>query len=183
MPLFVCVGFVLRAHGRSYVRAICTAYNAAMPPPPRFHGKDLRKGRVSRPGGIYLVTTVTHSRSRWFANFELATTCARELHAIAAGGHADHLAWVIMPDHIHWLLSLRESNLGRVLNRFKACSARAVNARLDRTGPVWQRGYHDHGLRSEKDIRGTARYIIANPLRAGLCQRVGDYPYWDAVWL
>ncbi|MFV3290267.1 transposase, partial [Pseudomonas sp. NY11955] len=28
-----------------------------------------------------------------------------------------------------------------------------------------------------------ARYIVANPIRAGLVSRVGDYPHWDAVWL
>jgi hypothetical protein len=28
-----------------------------------------------------------------------------------------------------------------------------------------------------------ARYIIANPLRAGLVDRIGDYPLWDAMWL
>ncbi|MBB5859537.1 hypothetical protein GGR69_001194 [Xanthomonas arboricola] len=28
-----------------------------------------------------------------------------------------------------------------------------------------------------------ARYLIANPLRAGLVARVGDYPFWDAIWL
>ncbi|NJC47919.1 UNVERIFIED_ORG: hypothetical protein GGR78_001170 [Xanthomonas campestris] len=28
-----------------------------------------------------------------------------------------------------------------------------------------------------------ARYLIANPLRAELVERVGDYPFWDAIWL
>jgi hypothetical protein len=28
-----------------------------------------------------------------------------------------------------------------------------------------------------------ARYIVANPLRAGLCRHLGDYPLWDSVWL
>jgi hypothetical protein len=28
-----------------------------------------------------------------------------------------------------------------------------------------------------------ARYVVANPVRAGLVQRVGQYPHWDAIWL
>jgi len=32
-------------------------------------------------------------------------------------------------------------------------------------------------------VQATARYIVANPLRAGLVERLGDYPLWDAVWL
>ena len=34
-----------------------------------------------------------------------------------------------------------------------------------------------------EDIQAAARYIIANPLRAGLAERAGDYPYWDCIWL
>jgi hypothetical protein len=38
-------------------------------------------------------------------------------------------------------------------------------------------------LRREEDVLSVARYIVVNPLRAGLVARVGDYPLWDAVWL
>ncbi|MEJ1380959.1 MAG: transposase, partial [Candidatus Sedimenticola sp. (ex Thyasira tokunagai)] len=50
-------------------------------------------------------------------------------------------------------------------------------------GGVWQAGFHDHALRREEDIIGVARYVVANPMRAGLADRVGDYPHWDAAWL
>jgi len=48
---------------------------------------------------------------------------------------------------------------------------------------IWQRGFHDHALRREEDLASAARYIVANPLRAGLCGKIGDYPYWNAQWL
>jgi putative transposase len=38
-------------------------------------------------------------------------------------------------------------------------------------------------VRKEDDLVGLARYLVANPLRAGLVQRIGEYPHWDAVWL
>jgi len=38
-------------------------------------------------------------------------------------------------------------------------------------------------MRKEEDLQALARYIVANPLRAGLVKRVGDYPHWDAMWL
>ena len=34
-----------------------------------------------------------------------------------------------------------------------------------------------------KDLRELARYVVANPLRAGLVQSLRDYPHWDAEWL
>jgi hypothetical protein len=38
-------------------------------------------------------------------------------------------------------------------------------------------------MRKDQDLQVAARYIVANPLRAGLVKRVGDYPLWDAIWL
>ena len=69
------------------------------------------------------------------------------------------------------------------MKRIKGASARALNDRLGRHGALWQPGFYDHALRKDEDRLGTARYIVANPLRAGLVQRLGDYPHWDSVWL
>ena len=48
---------------------------------------------------------------------------------------------------------------------------------------MWQEGFHDRALRQEADLRKAARYVVANPLRAGLVTDLGDYPLWDAVWV
>ncbi|MDN5849970.1 MAG: transposase [Nitrococcus sp.] len=149
----------------------------------RFHGENLRKGRYSQPGAMYLVTTVTRGRRPVFADHIAARACARLLHSLPGAAVAENLAWVIMPDHVHYLLCLRTADLAAVMRRFKSQSAKSVNALTYRTGPLWQKGYHDHALRAEEDIKQVARYIIANPLRARLCNRVGDYPYWFAAWL
>ena len=88
-----------------------------------------------------------------------------------------------MPDHIHVLLELRDTPLQRVLNRLKSRSAVTLNREIGRGGRFWALGYYDHALRAEEDSQDIARYIVANPLRAGLVRRIGDYPYWNAVWL
>jgi hypothetical protein len=49
--------------------------------------------------------------------------------------------------------------------------------------PIWQAGFHDRAMRKEENLQAFARYIVANPVRAGLVNRVGDYPHWDAMWL
>ena len=48
---------------------------------------------------------------------------------------------------------------------------------------AWQPGFHDHAVRAEEDLASVARYIVANPLRAGLRGKIGDYPFWNAIWL
>ena len=70
-----------------------------------------------------------------------------------------------------------------MVNRLKSASAREANRKLGRTGALWQKGFYDHGLRSEEDVVAIARYIVANPIRAGMVARVGDYPFWNAVWI
>lgn len=89
-----------------------------------------------------------------------------------------------MPDHAHWLMQLGgRDELSVVANRLKSASARHTNRILCKTGAVWAKAFHDHALRSGDDLQDVARYVVANPLRAGLVARIGDYPFWNAVWL
>jgi putative transposase len=91
---------------------------------------------------------------------------------------------VLMPDHAHWLIALGDSDsLPSLVNRLKSASARAANQALRRSGPLWAPAYHDRTVRKEDDVVAVARYIVANPLRAGLVSQIGDYPFWDAAWL
>ena len=69
------------------------------------------------------------------------------------------------------------------MRRLKGRSARGINTQLGRTGTVWQTGFHDHALRNNENMQDIARYVIANPLRAGLVRQIGDYALWDAAWL
>ena len=149
--------------------------------PPRSH--SLRTGRFSEPGRVYLLTAVLQAREPLLADLHLARLLVYELRGAHEQGLASFLAWVVMPDHLHWLLRLGDGNLDALMRRVKARSALAISHRRGRTGPLWQDGYHDHALRHEDDIKALARYVLANPLRAGLVERLGDYPLWDAVWL
>jgi REP element-mobilizing transposase RayT len=99
-------------------------------------------------------------------------------------GLLESLAWVLMPDHLHWLFRLdADAQIASIMRRLKGVTARKINQRLVRGGSVWQSAYYDHAVRQDEDLRAVARYIIANPLRAGLVEQIGEYPLWDAVWL
>ena len=142
------------------------------------HGKNLRKGRVSLPNHAYLITIVTASRKPVFSFFATARLAVRCFHDEGIVRHAQTLAFVVMPDHVHWLLQLEENgSLPECVRVYKAKVSLILQQR------IWQRGFHDHSLRDEDDQRDIARYIIANPLRFGLAKSVGDYPHWDAIWL
>ncbi len=86
--------------------------------------------------------------------------------------------FVVMPDHIHWLMQLGSIKvLAAIVQSFKSM----ISRRLGRS--VFQKGFYDHGVRREEDVKAIARYIVANPFRAGLVERIEEYPHWDAVWM
>lgn len=145
--------------------------------------RNLRRGRFSEEGRPYLLTLCTAQRNPIFANWQLGRIVVSEMRSVESRGRLDSQAWVIMPDHLHWLIVLRERALEDTVRDFKSSAARKVNRMRGMTGALWQSGFHDHAVRRDEDIQALARYIVANPLRAGLVSRVGDYPLWDAVWL
>lgn len=146
--------------------------------------RALRKGRVSLPNHAYLVTTTTINRTPFFVDFEGVCAAARCFEKPELLGDAQLLAWVLMPDHVHWLIQLgQHDDICVVVNRLKSFSARMANRVLQRKGKLWAAAYHDHALRADEDLRVVARYIVANPLRAHLVKRIADYPFWNAVWL
>jgi putative transposase len=146
--------------------------------PDRPHGKNLRRGRVSLSGQIYHITTVTLGREPVFSDLLNARLLITSLRQAQVRDEASTLAFVVMPDHLHWLMQLGDGqSLSRVVSAVKAVTSHQLGK------GIWQRGFHDHALRSDEDLVEVARYIIANPLRAGLVEHLGDYPHWDAVWL
>jgi REP element-mobilizing transposase RayT len=154
-----------------------------MPFPPGPGSKSLRIGRHSQSNGIYFITLTTDQRLPWFTEFDLACNVARALHEKPLILNSETLCWVVMPDHVHILLQLREASLHDAIHRFKGRSALRLNSAIGRKGRFWQPGFYDHALRKEDDMLGIARYIIANPIRAGLSRKYGSYPFWDAKWV
>ena len=105
----------------------------------------------------------------------------RQLHE---PGDVISLAWVVRPDHLHWLIQLNDRwSLSTVVKTLKARSARSINRHLCQRGSLWQRAYYDLAARKDEDVRQIARYIVANPLRTSLVRNIGDYPHWDCIWM
>lgn len=146
------------------------------------HGRLLRTGRVSQPGNNYLVTCVVKDRLPIFDDFHTGRMMIRELKRLHDSGAAHSLAWVVMPDHVHWLFELKSGSLSTLMQLLKGRSSFEINKASGVKKFAWQKGYYDKAMRSEKDLLEIARYLIANPIRAGLVDQAGDYPLWDSDW-
>ncbi|WP_271104573.1 REP-associated tyrosine transposase [Pseudomonas tohonis] len=145
---------------------------------------DLRIGRFSAYGQLYHITATTEGRQPLFADLACARLAIGEMRRLQDQRLLESLAWVLMPDHLHWLLRLQGPlSLSQVIKLLKGRSSKRLGEQLGTGRRIWQRGFHDRALRREEDLQQVARYIVANPLRAGLVRSVRLYSHWEAVWV
>jgi putative transposase len=125
----------------------------------------------------YLVTTVTRNRSRSFADSTFATEVASQIPPFFATRDFAVPAYCLMPDHVHLLLEgvRDDADLREAVRVWKQLVGYAWKRRT--TLQLWQTGFHDHVLRDRDDTRAVVRYLLNNPVRAGLVQNAADYPW------
>jgi len=141
----------------------------------------LRRGRISEAGRVYHVRFSIRPGSPSIHALPVARHVINALRS--ASPTAVTLCFVVMPDHVHWLFEVRDDNLSPIVQKAKSHASRAIRAELGGRSFAWRSGFFDRALRGEAELLPTARYIVANPLRAGLVRSVRDYPHWDAIWL
>ena len=88
--------------------------------------ENLTKGRVSESGRAYSLTMVTEGRIPHFDDFELARFLIRKMRVLHDSGQIESLAWVLMPDHLHWLIAVSETDLSEVMRVFKGTSVSTI---------------------------------------------------------
>jgi putative DNA methylase len=141
---------------------------------------------IQRPGATMAITFATHQR------WQLPPSARDQTMNIIEAGHRSkfHLhAAVVMPDHVHLLLTpARDSGgqtygIAEIMSGIKGASAHAVNKALARRGRVWQSESFDRVLRSSERVRAAAEYICENPVRAGLAGSVDEYQWTWREWV
>jgi putative transposase len=140
--------------------------------------------------GRFFLTITTQNRRPWFRQPQIVRHCAIALRKACEEKGFTVEAYCFMPDHLHLLvLTDAENDLIRMVHRFKQqtgwwfrnrCAAGGLKA--SPTSPtersvLWQKSYYDHVLRQDEDVREVIRYILENPIRAGLVESANDYPY------
>jgi REP element-mobilizing transposase RayT len=139
--------------------------------PRRVAGFDYRGPRR------YFITTCTYRRSRCLidpaGNCRIAEQLSPhfEVHGFAV------LAYCLMPDHVHLLLEgvVGPADLGEAMRSWKQRTGYEWKRRCG--VPLWQEGFHDRVLREEDDTPAVIRYVLENPVRAGLVAAAADYPW------
>jgi putative DNA methylase len=111
---------------------------------------------------------------------EIAETVLTSIQYGVEIGHYVLHAWVIMPNHVHLLLTPKVS-ASKLLGSLKAATAKRANLLLQRTGrPFWQDESYDHLVRNDEEFRRIWRYVESNPVTAGLAARPEEYAWSSA---
>jgi len=93
----------------------------------------------------------------------------------------DLRAWVIMPNHVHLLLTpVSGTTLAQIMHSMKSYTAHRANEILKRQGHFWSKEYFDRYIRNHEHLCRTVDYIRYNPVKAGLCKWPEEWPFGSA---
>jgi putative transposase len=134
----------------------------------------------------YKIFFISFSTSRrWI----ILPTRARDIvmeTCLRGDGHRFELhALVVMPDHGHLALTPMWDERGtfsipEIMQEIKSVSAHRINKETGHVGRVWQEESFDRALRREDDLDAKIRYIVDNPVRAGLVGNAAEYRW---IWI
>jgi len=129
----------------------------------------------------YLLTFCTANRVPLFASTELVQTALARIRQTSREEGFAIVAYCFMPDHMHMVVT--GQNPDADLRRFaKIAKQRVVYSLRETHGVrgVWQEGFHDWILRPEQSIDEAIRYVLENPVRAGLVKQASDFRHSGA---
>ena len=118
----------------------------------------------------------------WLREARIAETVANSIR-YHDGDWFDVLAYCIMPNHVHLVLTPYESSvtadysLTRIMHNIKRNSANHANEILGRMGSFWQHENYDHFARDEEELQRIIKYVLYNPVQANLVKEQADWKW------
>ena len=133
---------------------------------------------ATNTGHTYMVTSTTWNRCGHFRNEPWARLLIDTLYHYRSSAYLLH-EFVLMPDHIHVLLTPKTS-LERTIQFIKGGFSFRAKKELGSNWEVWQKGFSDHRIRDARDYAEHVQYIRQNPVSARLCLSAEEFPYSSA---
>jgi REP element-mobilizing transposase RayT len=129
----------------------------------------------------YHTISATRGRQPFFADPLNAEKVVDAIRFASESERAFVLAYCVMTDHMHLLLVPRGSQtISSVMLDIKRYSAKAINERLGRRGPIWQQSFYDRMIRGDAHLSSTIAYIEGNAVAARLVKEPEEYRFSSA---
>lgn len=132
---------------------------------------------------VYKICLTRHTHQSPIADGHLARPFIKALINPLNWRGSRLLCWVLLPDRLLMLISLGEmDSVSSLAVRIKAATSHVIDAVDGARRQRWS-AHECWPVPAHVDVVAVARDLLREPLRDGLVTRVGDYPYWDAIWL
>jgi putative transposase len=124
--------------------------------------------------GTFVLTTICYNRRRIFQINRNAELFLETLEHYRR--HYLLHAFVLMPDHVHLILTPHDKTVSQIMNLIKGGFSHRLASKL----PVWQRGFADHQIHNREDFTIRQNYLHQNPVTGRLVETPETYPYTSA---
>ena len=129
--------------------------------------------------GTYFITSSTFGKKSILQADRMASLLIDVMfHYRAQGKYLLH-EFVVIPDHFHVLITPTQT-LERAVQLIKGGFSFRAKKELGFGGEVWQNSFYDRRVRDWEEYEGYRIYILNNPVKRGLVQMAGDFPYSSA---
>lgn len=136
-------------------------------------------GRIRRPylpGCLFHLTARTVRRERWFTP-DLRSAIVDELIEVVEPSRMTLIAIAVMSNHLHIVAQQGDRPLSALMQPLLRRVARRVHEAHRMDGPVFWRHYASRACLDPRYARNAVAYVHLNPVRAGICDDPGDYPW------
>lgn len=133
---------------------------------------------TTRTGETYFVTFNCFQRKRLLQSARMAQlTIELLLHYRSEGKYLLH-EFVVMPNHFHALLtSLLSTSLESAVSIVKGSISYRARRDFGLKWELWQTSFVDRRVRDSFEYQRIRKYILENPVKAGLCETAEQWPY------
>ena len=131
--------------------------------------------RIEYPGAVYHVTSRGNAQQPIFADDRDRLAFLERLRTVVEQYHWLCHAWCLMDNHYHLLIETPEGNLARGMRALNGGYTQYHNRRHERVGHLFQGRYKAILVDREAYLLELSRYVVLNPVRAGLVEDVGEY--------
>jgi putative transposase len=140
---------------------------------------NYRRIKTGNPCDHFFFSIVTGNRRPWFNGSHICTLALDLMKKVEAKSGFQFKAWVILPDHLHWLIMAGSADYSRAIWAFK----RGVSARFKKNSIIskgdkfWQDRFWEHTIRDENDYWRHVDYIHFNPVKHGYVGSPGNWQW------
>jgi REP element-mobilizing transposase RayT len=133
------------------------------------------------PDGVFHVTGRGVARAAIFRDEHDYLYFRRQLLRVGESFAWQIHAYCLLPNHYHLIVEATQLDLTLGMQRLNGRYAQRYNERYDRCGHVFQNRFSSYVIDSEEHFERALAYVRANPVEAGLCEGVADWPWADGM--